>query len=45
MIDILNLTKWEFYKILKNRISLIMLAILTIVMCILTFNEFNDYKR
>ena len=42
MIDILNLTKWEFYKILKNRISLIMLAILTIVMCILTFNEFND---
>ena len=32
MIDILNLTKWEFYKILKNRISLIMLAILTIAL-------------
>lgn len=44
MSDIFKLTKQEFIKIFKHKLSWITLLILTIVMIALTANEKNDYS-
>lgn len=45
MMDIIKLTKWEFFKIMKTRIAVVILALIVVIMGGITYNEFQDKQE
>lgn len=45
MMNILNLTKWEFFKIMKSRMAIVIIALLVAIMGGITYNEFQDKQE